>query len=266
MLLSIQHTKAIKIEFIYIILRTEQLVHQMTKPKIPRNKKNKSVKSKMHKLVSTSKATRSSSIKCTKSPLQIKPRLSNLDIITPLVEETHEYLTISNASVIAERFCKELSKSDASVIAKKFREIANNEVKLDNKNKYNKLAADILFQCNNANIRRDQIDLHGLYVPEALKKLNERIKKDRQQSNASKLDIIVGRGKHSSDGKARIRAVVLEELPKYKIPFAQNVRNSGCITITYDHINSSSSRDHANSPNLRDHEKFSDSLLCCIIL
>jgi len=71
---------------------------------------------------------------------------------------------------------------------------------------YNRQAADFIFRENNAEGRVDEdcIDLHGLFVEEAERILEDRIRAERSRG-ASHLHVIVGKGNHSANHVQKIR-------------------------------------------------------------
>jgi DNA-nicking Smr family endonuclease len=70
-------------------------------------------------------------------------------------------------------------------------------------------AADLIFQHYNRNRPVDAIDLHGLYVAEALEYLQRKIDECRIK-NISTLQVIAGMGNHSTDNIAKIKPKVEE--------------------------------------------------------
>ncbi|KAM5359101.1 hypothetical protein ACJZ2D_014744 [Fusarium nematophilum] len=76
---------------------------------------------------------------------------------------------------------------------------------------YNQQASDFIFRENNApgRVEPDSIDLHGQFVKEAERVLEERIRADRANGQTH-LIAIVGKGNHSSGGVQRIKPKVKE--------------------------------------------------------
>ncbi|KAI0435167.1 hypothetical protein F5Y09DRAFT_105948 [Xylaria sp. FL1042] len=72
---------------------------------------------------------------------------------------------------------------------------------------YFKEASDIVFSANNPDGAADTIDLHGLYVVEAEKRVEKRILKD-QQAGKTHLHVIVGKGIHSVDHVQKIKPAI----------------------------------------------------------
>ncbi|KAF5607732.1 nuclear WD PRL1 [Fusarium subglutinans] len=76
---------------------------------------------------------------------------------------------------------------------------------------YNQQASDFIFRENNASgrVEADSIDLHGLYVEEAERILEERIRAD-QRNGQTHLYAIVGKGHHSAGGVQKLKPKVEE--------------------------------------------------------
>ncbi|KAI1282505.1 DUF1771-domain-containing protein [Xylaria sp. FL0933] len=72
---------------------------------------------------------------------------------------------------------------------------------------YFKEASDMIFSANNPEIAADTIDLHGLYVVEAERRVEERIQAD-QRAGKTHLHIIVGKGIHSVDHVQKIKPAI----------------------------------------------------------
>lgn len=95
----------------------------------------------------------------------------------------------------------------------------------------NRKAADEIFKQNNAPGRTD-IDLHNLYVNEALDKLKQRIAEIEQRGWINyKLTVIVGRGLHSAKGP-KIKPAVEKYAIKQGITYEVDSPRVGCITFT----------------------------------
>ncbi|KAF4123152.1 SMR protein [Geosmithia morbida] len=74
---------------------------------------------------------------------------------------------------------------------------------------YNEQAANFIFRANNApgRVESDAIDLHGLFVEEAERILEQRIRAD-QSSGQEHLHAIVGKGNHSTGHVQKIKPKV----------------------------------------------------------
>lgn len=110
---------------------------------------------------------------------------------------------------------------------------------LEHMNAYNEEASRIIFTENNKNLTYpdSSIDLHGLYVKEAVHFTREKIRKWQKSSpsTADSLVIIVGAGNHSIDNVQKIKPAI-EDLLKNELGFSSNsilldTPNKGCITI-----------------------------------
>lgn len=95
---------------------------------------------------------------------------------------------------------------------------------------YNKQAADAFFAAHNQGRDDYTIDLHGLYVEEALERLNKRIDKIGKKGT---LVIIWGAGNHSEGGVRKIKPAVIEVLNKGGWKFDDDTPNHGCCTVYF---------------------------------
>ncbi|APA09976.1 hypothetical protein SS1G_05759 [Sclerotinia sclerotiorum 1980 UF-70] len=96
---------------------------------------------------------------------------------------------------------------------------------------YNRQASDYIFRENNApgRVGDDEIDLHGQYVEEAERIVEERIKYARQQGQ-SHLHVIVGKGNHSKDHVQKIKPKVEEVCRELGLQYATE-ENAGRMYI-----------------------------------
>lgn len=115
----------------------------------------------------------------------------------------------------------------------------------------NEKAANKIFEENNKNLSIDTIDLHGLYVREAIQKLSEHIS---NATNVQMMTVIVGQGRHS-EGGPKIKPAVMQYAQDNHIPCYINFLNPGCINldlsfyspIEYSSSENSSSKKSENS-------------------
>ena len=75
-------------------------------------------------------------------------------------------------------------------------------------------AAHAIYLHRNGGRQDTYIDLHGLFVEEALRFLKERLK---TFAPGEKLEVVTGAGHHSEDHQARIKPAVIEYLGKKKL-------------------------------------------------
>jgi hypothetical protein len=96
---------------------------------------------------------------------------------------------------------------------------------------YNKAAARIIFDQNNswALQRENKVDLHGLFVEEALEKLNETIRSFKWQGK-NEIIVITGQGLHSQNGP-KLKPAVITFARKQNIKFQENHPNPGCVRL-----------------------------------
>jgi hypothetical protein len=94
---------------------------------------------------------------------------------------------------------------------------------------YNAQARDFIFRANNAHQPEDTIDLHGLYVEEAKKILETRVRTARQRGD-DHIHVIVGKGNHSAGGVAKIKPAVEKLLRAQGLQF-NSEQNEGKLTV-----------------------------------
>ncbi|CAG8604429.1 1502_t:CDS:2 [Acaulospora morrowiae] len=97
---------------------------------------------------------------------------------------------------------------------------------------YNAKAVEIIFTANNENRPNDEIDLHGLFVKEALEKTKQKIEYC-EKLNIDHLTIIVGRGNHSQDGIAKLKPAIAELMEKYQLSCTQDKPTIGCLYVEF---------------------------------
>ncbi|KAK9433718.1 hypothetical protein V1505DRAFT_124823 [Lipomyces doorenjongii] len=97
---------------------------------------------------------------------------------------------------------------------------------------YNAQAAAFAFRSNNVDSDPDEIDLHGLYVREAEEYLEKRIVICKAR-NESHLEVIVGKGNHSTGGVAKIKPAVERLCQEHGFQYAVDNDNSGVVIINF---------------------------------
>ncbi|KAK9467142.1 hypothetical protein V1512DRAFT_262048 [Lipomyces arxii] len=97
---------------------------------------------------------------------------------------------------------------------------------------YNAQAAAFVFRANNADSDEDEIDLHGLYVKEAEEYLTQRIAACKAR-NESHLEVIVGKGNHSSGGISKLKPAVERLCRENHFQYGVDDDNSGVIIINF---------------------------------
>ncbi|QHS76541.1 Smr domain-containing protein SPAR_P00760 [Saccharomyces paradoxus] len=95
---------------------------------------------------------------------------------------------------------------------------------------FNMQAAEYVFVENNADSSSSEIDLHGLYVKEALFILQKRIK-FAIEHNEPQLNVIVGKGLHSQNGIAKLKPSIEEFCAQHGISNHLEKGNSGVLVL-----------------------------------
>ncbi|KAG1752991.1 hypothetical protein EDB19DRAFT_979683 [Suillus lakei] len=101
-----------------------------------------------------------------------------------------------------------------------------NQVLLD------KEASAKIFQENNQNRRANAVDLHGLYVSEALAYFDEAVQGVRDRGESS-LRVIVGKGNHSDNNTPKIKPAVQAHGKSLGLPIEVDPRNDGCLIVSF---------------------------------
>lgn len=91
-------------------------------------------------------------------------------------------------------------------------------------------AASWVFRENNTDSAADEIDLHGLFVKEAIIALDARIQVCLQ-NNQPLLKAIVGKGLHSKTHIAKLRPAVMSHCNEQRIPVEIDSHNPGVVLI-----------------------------------
>ncbi|KAK9900311.1 DUF1771-domain-containing protein [Cystobasidium minutum MCA 4210] len=109
----------------------------------------------------------------------------------------------------------------------------SNEGKMHQRRKeeLNDQAADFIFAANNRNQPRGSIDLHGLYVQEAIER-TERAVQDAQSQGLDELRIITGKGIHSNQGIAKIKPAIEKLMVKYNLAAHLDPHNTGVLIVS----------------------------------
>eukprot|EP00128_Syssomonas_multiformis_P007734 Colp12_sorted_trinity150504_noHs@32744 len=98
--------------------------------------------------------------------------------------------------------------------------------------KCNQEAANAIFNENNKKQPKDTIDLHGLYVKEAVKKVEERIQLAKRNGE-DHLIVIVGAGNHSADGIPKIKPAIEQLMKDHSLTCTPNKPNKGCLYVEF---------------------------------
>ncbi|KAJ3150296.1 hypothetical protein HDU86_006687 [Geranomyces michiganensis] len=96
--------------------------------------------------------------------------------------------------------------------------------------RYNALAAKAAHGSRNAAGSMSEIDLHGLFVKEALEALDTHVAKCRA-AGVTRTRVITGKGNHSKDGMAKIRPAVEEWCVRNHVRAVEDPRNAGAVDL-----------------------------------
>ncbi|CDO93533.1 unnamed protein product [Kluyveromyces dobzhanskii CBS 2104] len=102
--------------------------------------------------------------------------------------------------------------------------------KLKEAEDYNLQAAEYVFVANNADSASNEIDLHGLYVKEAKWILQRRVAA-AVKNGETELEVIVGKGLHSSQGVAKLKPAIQELCDEANLNDRVDSKNAGVVII-----------------------------------
>ncbi|CAE6478259.1 unnamed protein product [Rhizoctonia solani] len=79
---------------------------------------------------------------------------------------------------------------------------------------------------------KDGLDLHGLYVNEAVTLAEDGIR-DARNRGQEELRLIVGRGSHSPKNMAKLKPAIISLLSRKRLDFTADPRNEGVIVVHF---------------------------------
>lgn len=88
---------------------------------------------------------------------------------------------------------------------------------------------------NNAGLPRDEIDLHGLFVEEAVEIVRARMQEERRRGGKG-LWVIVGKGNHSEGGVAKLKPAVEKFCREEGLVVSVDPRNEGRVWIALEGV------------------------------
>jgi len=94
----------------------------------------------------------------------------------------------------------------------------------------NKEASDYIFVENNKDSKPGELDLHGLYVKEAIYRADEAIQKAKNEGQ-TEIKFIVGKGLHSYGGVAKIKPAIEELMERHRLTAEVDPSNSGVLIV-----------------------------------
>ncbi|KAJ3571770.1 hypothetical protein NP233_g3545 [Leucocoprinus birnbaumii] len=97
----------------------------------------------------------------------------------------------------------------------------------------NKQASDWIFVENNKDSQAHEVDLHGLYVKEAITYTDLALQQARARGD-KEIHLIVGKGLHSKNGAAKLKPAIEELMHKYQLSAELDPNNSGVLIVQLD--------------------------------
>ncbi|KAK0504879.1 cytoplasmic protein [Armillaria luteobubalina] len=97
----------------------------------------------------------------------------------------------------------------------------------------NKEASDWIFVENNRDSKPGEIDLHGLYVKEAIARTDIALDEAKRRGD-TEIRLIVGKGLHSKGGAAKIRPAIEELMHKHQLVAELDPSNSGVLVVEFN--------------------------------
>ncbi|KAJ7497206.1 cytoplasmic protein [Mycena latifolia] len=97
-------------------------------------------------------------------------------------------------------------------------------------NSLNKEASNWIYIENNKDSKPGEIDLHGLYVKEAIEHTDQALQEAKQRGD-SELHLIVGKGLHSPGGAAKIKPAIEELMQKHQLSAELDPHNAGVLVV-----------------------------------
>ncbi|KAH7108313.1 DUF1771-domain-containing protein [Auriculariales sp. MPI-PUGE-AT-0066] len=94
----------------------------------------------------------------------------------------------------------------------------------------NAQAAEWIFQENNTDSAPGEVDLHGLYVKEAIHYADRAVQEAKNRGETS-IRIIVGKGMHSKGGKGKLGPAIEEVMQKHQIEADFDPHNAGVLVV-----------------------------------
>jgi len=94
----------------------------------------------------------------------------------------------------------------------------------------NQQASDWIFIENNKDSKPGEVDLHGLYVKEAIIYTDRAIEEAKQRGD-TEMHLIVGKGLHSQGGAAKIKPAIENLMMKHQLTAALDPHNTGVLIV-----------------------------------
>ncbi|UZJ52453.1 hypothetical protein CBS101457_001773 [Exobasidium rhododendri] len=94
----------------------------------------------------------------------------------------------------------------------------------------NQEAADWIYVANNEDSGPNEVDLHGLYTEEAIRKTEQAIQ-EHQRKGTPEIRVIVGKGIHSQNHVAHIKPAIEKMMQDYNIAANIDPKNAGVLIV-----------------------------------
>jgi len=94
----------------------------------------------------------------------------------------------------------------------------------------NREASEWIFRENNTDSKPGEVDLHGLFVKEAIEHTDRAIDQARRRGDTA-VHLIVGKGLHSASGHAKIKPAIEELMHKHNLAAAVDPDNAGVLIV-----------------------------------
>jgi len=89
-----------------------------------------------------------------------------------------------------------------------------------------------IFIENNKDSKPGEVDLHGLYVKEAIARADQAIQ-NAKNSGQPQINFIVGKGLHSQGGVAKIKPAIEELIQRHQLRAEIDPNNSGVLIVFF---------------------------------
>ena len=119
------------------------------------------------------------------------------------------------------------------IVSARAKELSEAGKQHQNKMKFlNEKASKAAFSHRNSSSDLGTIDLHGLYVAEAIATTEERIKLLRSKHpNIKALVVVTGAGLHSENGVAKLKPAIEAMMTKHNVAVTPDRPNHGCLHV-----------------------------------
>lgn len=97
----------------------------------------------------------------------------------------------------------------------------------------NRQASEWIFIENNKDSQPHEVDLHGLFVKEAITYTDRALQQARARGD-NEIHLIVGKGLHSKNGAAKLKPAIEELMYKYQLSAELDPNNAGVLVVQLD--------------------------------